>query len=287
MKPLSTRWLSVLGVLLIVAAAMFASSPAPALAAERRENAPIVPAPAWFNCVHVVRSGETLFSIALLHGTSPFVLASMNGMSNLSFSFIFVGIVLRVPCVIAFPSPVFQPVVFQPQPFSNICNIHFVQRGEWLKLIAARFGVAWQTIWVVNRLPNPNLVFPGERLLIPCSSSANPYAPGMNPYAPRTNPYAPRTNPYAPPPPMSVQATNVTIQDFMFAPATIMVHMGQTVMWRNNGPSQHTTTSDAGMWNSGTLGVGATFSQTFNSPGSFPYHCAIHPFMHGTVVVTQ
>jgi plastocyanin len=284
MKPLSTRWLSVLSVILIVAAAMFATSPAPTLAAERAENAPMLPAPTWFSCVHVIRSGETLFSIALLHGTSPFMLASMNGMSN--FSFIFVGIVLRVPCVIAFPSPVFQPVIFQPQPFSNICNIHFVQRGEWVKLIAARFGVAWQVIWAVNRLPNPNLVFPGERLLIPCSSGANPYSPGMNPYGNGLNPYAPGMNPYAQPAPTSGQGTNVTIQDFMFAPATLMVHAGQTVMWRNNGPSQHTTTSDTGAWNSGTLGVGATFSHTFNSSGTFPFHCAIHPFMHGTVVVT-
>ncbi len=83
----------------------------------------------------------------------------------------------------------------------------------------------------------------------------------------------------------AIQHSNVTIKDFMFTPATITVHVGQAVMWRNHGPSQHTTTSDAALWNSGPLDVGATFSQTFNSPGSFPYHCAIHPFMHGTVVV--
>lgn len=83
----------------------------------------------------------------------------------------------------------------------------------------------------------------------------------------------------------AIQHSDVTIKDFMFRPATITIHVGEVVMWRNHGPSQHTTTSDTSVWNSGPLDVGATFSQAFNSPGSFPYHCAIHPFMHGTVVV--
>ncbi len=45
----------------------------------------------------------------------------------------------------------------------------------------------------------------------------------------------------------------VTIQDFTFSPATLMIKVGTTVQWTNNGPSAHTTTSDAAVWNSGTL----------------------------------
>jgi plastocyanin/LysM repeat protein len=304
MKALSNGFLAAATVVLLVAIIAAAAFPVSAQAANRVENSPHSPAPAWFSCVHVVRFGETLFSVALMHGTSPYMLAYMNGMSNVNF--IFVGIVLRVPCVVAFqsqlyqppiyqpsqmyqpsiyqPSQVYQPQSHQPQSYANICNIHFVQRGEWLKLIAARFGVPWQVIAAVNRLPNPNLIFPGERLLISCPSSTQPYAPGVNPYVPGMNPYA-QPPPAPAPMPMPGQTTNVTIQDFMFMPPTITIHVGQTVMWLNNGPSMHTSTSDTSIWNSGTLGVGGTFSRTFNSTGTFSYHCAIHPFMHATVFV--
>jgi plastocyanin len=32
---------------------------------------------------------------------------------------------------------------------------------------------------------------------------------------------------------------------------------------------------------------GATFTTTFTTPGTFAYHCSIHPFIHGTVIVTS
>lgn len=45
----------------------------------------------------------------------------------------------------------------------------------------------------------------------------------------------------------------VTIADFQFTPASIQVAQGTTVNWTNNGPTNHTTTSDSGVWDSGTL----------------------------------
>jgi len=47
----------------------------------------------------------------------------------------------------------------------------------------------------------------------------------------------------------------------------------------------HTTTSNTNTWNSGTVAPGAKFSVTFPTAGTFPYHCAIHPGMVGSVVV--
>jgi plastocyanin len=35
-----------------------------------------------------------------------------------------------------------------------------------------------------------------------------------------------------------------------------------------------------------TLGQGGTYSFTFTTPGTYSYHCAIHPFMKGTIIVT-
>jgi len=46
----------------------------------------------------------------------------------------------------------------------------------------------------------------------------------------------------------------------------------------------HTVTFDAGP-DCGRLSQGATVSRTFSDAGSFAYHCTIHSFMKGTVVV--
>lgn len=79
----------------------------------------------------------------------------------------------------------------------------------------------------------------------------------------------------------------VAIRDFAFHPDSIAVPTGATVTWVNcEVPPQepHTTTSDAGLWDSPELSPGARFSHTFATPGPFPYHCTPHPFMLGKVV---
>jgi plastocyanin len=81
-------------------------------------------------------------------------------------------------------------------------------------------------------------------------------------------------------------AADVSIQNFSYIPATITVAPGERVTWTNNERSvPHTVTSDSDVFDSGRLAPGATFSFTFTTPGTYTYHCAIHPYMHGTVVV--
>jgi plastocyanin len=77
----------------------------------------------------------------------------------------------------------------------------------------------------------------------------------------------------------------VNIQGFAFSPTPITVHVGDRVTWTNRDAVAHTTTSDTGAWNSGSLVTGGSFSFTFTSAGTFAYHCAIHTAMTGTVVV--
>ncbi len=98
----------------------------------------------------------------------------------------------------------------------------------------------------------------------------------------------------------------VTIQDFSFSPSAVTIKVGSAVTWTNNGPASHTTTSNTGVWDSGTLSppsgaggygggsAGGTFQFTFNTPGTYPYHCKIHPpsigtyaGFTGTITVTQ
>ena len=86
--------------------------------------------------------------------------------------------------------------------------------------------------------------------------------------------------------PVAAETVSVAIRDFAFSPATISVPVGTTVTWTNEDSEQHTATSTSGVWDSGILDTGGTFSFTFNTPGSFPYWCALHPSMRGTVVVT-
>ena len=86
---------------------------------------------------------------------------------------------------------------------------------------------------------------------------------------------------------VSAATQNVTIADDQFTPAQISIAIGDTVTWKNNGPSVHTTTSDtAGLWDSGQMALNATFSQTFTTAGTFSYRCSIHLFK-GTITVVQ
>lgn len=78
----------------------------------------------------------------------------------------------------------------------------------------------------------------------------------------------------------------VSIENFAFNEATIEVAVGTTVTWTNNDPAPHTVTSTDGVFASGRLDGGATFSFTFTEPGEFAYFCEFHPGMQGTIVVT-
>jgi plastocyanin len=75
------------------------------------------------------------------------------------------------------------------------------------------------------------------------------------------------------------------ISDFKFAPATITVHVGDSITWTNDGPSPHSATANNGSFDNGVLKKGQSASHTFSQAGTFTYFCSVHPFMHGTVVV--
>ncbi len=87
--------------------------------------------------------------------------------------------------------------------------------------------------------------------------------------------------------PAGATGSTVTIQNFAFNPVTITISKGQTVTWTNMDTVPHTVTSTTGVFDSGPISPGKTFSYTFNNAGTFEYSCTIHPSIpHGTVVVT-
>ncbi len=83
----------------------------------------------------------------------------------------------------------------------------------------------------------------------------------------------------------ATSSNQVNISGLAFSPQTLTVAKGTTVTWTNNDSTTHTVTSDSGVWDSGDLAPGKTFSFTFNQTGTFPYHCKIHTFMTAKVIV--
>jgi len=81
-------------------------------------------------------------------------------------------------------------------------------------------------------------------------------------------------------------ATAPVIKNFEFSPNPIKVKVGTKVTWTNEDGTDHTVQSDGGTFSSPHLASGQSFSFTFTKPGTYTYHCAIHTYMTGTVVVS-
>ena len=77
----------------------------------------------------------------------------------------------------------------------------------------------------------------------------------------------------------------VVIKDFMFTPDSLTVKAGATVTWANKDQEPHTVVSDIGLFRSGAVDTGETFSFKFEHPGTYHFTCSIHPRMVGTIVV--
>ena len=84
----------------------------------------------------------------------------------------------------------------------------------------------------------------------------------------------------------AADAVQVDIKDLAFVPAQITVPVGGTVTWTNDDTVPHTATAkDRAVLQSGTLEQGATYSQTFDTPGTFDYFCEFHANMKGEIIV--
>jgi plastocyanin len=67
---------------------------------------------------------------------------------------------------------------------------------------------------------------------------------------------------------------------------TVVIGKNNTVYWVNDDVADHTATSDtAGIFDSGVLSPGGSYQFTFTTPGTYSYHCSLHPWMQGTVIV--
>ena len=116
--------------------------------------------------VHVVRRGDTLYSVARRYGTTVNAIVRANGLRNPNW--IYVGQRLVIPGTTAAPSS------------SSSGSAHVVQRGENLYRIALRYGTTVYALASANNLSNTSLIYVGQRLVISGGGSASP-APAPSP----------------------------------------------------------------------------------------------------------
>ncbi len=85
----------------------------------------------------------------------------------------------------------------------------------------------------------------------------------------------------------STSPNTVTMANISFSPSSLTITKGTTVTWINNDNVVHTSTSDTGVWSTGDIPPGGSKTTTFNTSGTFKYHCIYHVAsgMTGTIVV--
>jgi plastocyanin len=84
----------------------------------------------------------------------------------------------------------------------------------------------------------------------------------------------------------AAESVEVEISNFAYTPAEITITAGQSVTWTNLDAAPHTATArDRDVLQSGTLNEGESFTQVFDTPGTYEYFCEFHPDMKGVVIV--
>jgi len=84
-------------------------------------------------------------------------------------------------------------------------------------------------------------------------------------------------------------AVTVLIRHFKFEPATVTVHAGDTVEWKNGDFVPHTATADGEAqkpaFDSGTIDTGAAWRYVARKKGTYNYSRTFHPNMKGKLIV--
>lgn len=87
----------------------------------------------------------------------------------------------------------------------------------------------------------------------------------------------------------ALKQVTVVIRDFKFEPATVTVHEGDTVEWKNDDSVPHTATEDVQgkkpAFDSGSIRTGAAWRYVAQKKGTYNYICTFHPNMQGTLIV--
>ena len=109
---------------------------------------------------------------------------------------------------------------------------------------------------------------------------------------------------YAAPNAFAEHSMNATVENAMgsstpgcepdcFLPSTVTIGVGGMVTFANNDSAAHTSTSGTpadgpnGIWDSSLVMMGAAYTTPALDAGEYPYFCMVHPWMVGSVIVTD
>lgn len=96
--------------------------------------------------------------------------------------------------------------------------------------------------------------------------------------------YLPATTIPVPTNPPSVSDNTITISKLTFNPSQYTVKTGANVRWVNNDDKIHRLKFLDGI-QSQIIGVGQSYTRSFDKPGIYDYTCTLHPSMQGTITV--
>ncbi|MGD9734190.1 MAG: cupredoxin domain-containing protein [Solirubrobacterales bacterium] len=81
------------------------------------------------------------------------------------------------------------------------------------------------------------------------------------------------------------RAASERIANFSFRPTPLTVAAGTRIVFSNQDGTSHTATQNGGGFDTGRIRPGRSAAVTFKRPGTYLFHCSIHPFMRGKIVV--
>lgn len=165
------------------------------------------------------------------------------------------------------------------------CSYESTWRRLPMKTHLPRHASRLRSFWMVLSLMLAATVF-----LAACggsTSTGSTAAPTAT--TPPTPTPSPTPSPTATPQPVVMKVSIVEKSEkYSFQPAMITVKVGTQVVWTNTSDAPHTVTSDNGAFTaSSIIQKQKTFSMTFNTAGTYHYHCSVHPYMTATIVVTS
>ena len=127
-------------------------------------------------------------------------------------------------------------------------------------------------------------------LVAACSGGAATTAPSAAPVseAPVASEPAPSEAGGAGPCTATTEAgtVEVTIAGRAFGPGKVTAAVGDVIVWTNKDSVPHTATLDDDSCTTSSLGEDVSGALTFSAPGTYPYHCRIHPDMTGTIEIS-
>jgi LysM repeat protein len=110
---------------------------------------------------YTVRTGDTLYGVAVSYGVTSESIALLNGITNLNN--------VRVGQVLVLPTSADAQIDYGTGGGGSVGwrTTHVVRYGDYMERIAAYYGVSVQAIALANGLQNPNVLTPGQVLRIP------------------------------------------------------------------------------------------------------------------------